>query len=288
MKKLMTALAVIAVAAASQAALIAYEGFNYTAGESLNGKTGTWPVTNGWFASATATTIASSGLTYGTLPVTGNALAVTNNNTVYSRKIGNSTLVNQTTWFSILVNPAASGALQRFMVGTYQVNTSGSASSSYGVGFTIDGVNLTSRASANSGTLTTTGSGAGLITTESVNFIIGRLTLTSAGAGSESMDLWVNPANYTSEGALGTANINVVGDFRMGWDYTTNPSEVAIGFQGTQSGTRYTVFDEMRLGNSLSDVLTVPEPATFALFGLAGGSILMYRRSRKSASEDQE
>jgi hypothetical protein len=172
------------------------------------------------------------------------------------------------------------------MVGTYQVNTSGSASSSYGVGFTIDGVNLTSRASANSGTLTTTGSGAGLITTESVNFIIGRLTLTSAGAGSESMDLWVNPANYTSEGALGTAKINVVGDFRMGWDYTTNPSEVAIGFQGTASGTRYTVFDEMRLGNNLRDV--IPEPATFALFGLAGGSILMYRRSRKSASEDQE
>jgi hypothetical protein len=53
-----------------------------------------------------------------------------------------------------------------------------------------------------------------------------------------------------------------------------------LGFLGDGNTGTYDV--------ALQGGSVIPEPATFALFGLAGGSILMYRRSRKSASEDQE
>jgi hypothetical protein len=291
MKKLMTALAVIAMAAASQAALIAHEGFNYTAAANLNtlpGATGgtTWPATGLATTNWSGGTVTSSGLSYTGIQSGGNAAQPDNGGTVRFRNIGTSTLQNKTFWFSVLFNAGnastAVNTTERFILGTY------GTSSGYGLGFEVKDPTGTGVKALNTFYATGGGSSAQVdstatqsLTVGNTYLVIGKVTLTSAGTGSESLDLWLNPASFASEGALGTANISQSGNFAMGWDYSVPNMAVAI-----QGSADTILFDEIRIGDNVADV--IPEPATFALFGLAGGSILMYRRSRKSASEDQE
>lgn len=81
-------------------------------------------------------------------------------------------------------------------------------------------------------------------------------------------------------GVTALQGVNSAVEFRVYYVNTATSSTQTLGFMGDGNTGTYDV--------ALQGVSAIPEPATFALFGLAGGSILMYRRSRKSASEDQE
>ena len=62
------------------------------------------------------------------------------------------------------------------------------------------------------------------------------------------------------------------------WDATGDLSRLL--FQANPNGEAHTGlnFDEVRLGTTLADVTTIPEPATLGLIGLAAGGIFMMRR----------
>jgi hypothetical protein len=81
-------------------------------------------------------------------------------------------------------------------------------------------------------------------------------------------------------GVTALQGVNSAVEFRVYYVNTATSISQALGFLGDGNTGTYDV--------ALQGGSVIPEPATFALFGLAGGSILMYRRSRKSASEDQE
>jgi hypothetical protein len=222
--------------------------------------------------------VTSSGLSYTGIQSAGNAAQPLNNGTVNYRNIGNSTLQNKTFWFSVLFNSGnatTSTTTDRFILGTW------GTSSGYGIGFEVKDTSAGAKTlnsfygSVGGGSTAQVDSTATQsLTGGNTYLVIGKVTLTAAGTGSESLSLWLNPASFASEGALGTANISQSGDFRLGWDYTTAPN-MAIGIQGSADTI---LFDEIRIGDNVADV--IPEPATIGLVGFFGGAILLVRRFR--------
>ncbi len=118
-----------------------------------------------------------------------------------------------------------------------------------------------------------------LTTPGAVNFTVGRITFNVSGVNDQ-IEFWVNP--NLSGGTLGTANYNsgaAAGDL-LGSSLTL----FGVGIYGTTVGPDGTsgLVDNIRFGNSLSDVAVIPEPATFALLGIGMMTVLTLRRRRVS------
>ena len=78
--------------------------------------------------------------------------------------------------------------------------------------------------------------------------------------------------NYALGSAMTAATTSGTFNFGTGTDFF----QFAVS-SSTGSTVQTVVYDELRWGNSLSDVVNVPEPST-TLIGLAGGMLLMRRR----------
>jgi len=125
-------------------------------------------------------------------------------------------------------------------------------------------------------TNTSTSQDTGISVVTGTYLMLFKYTKGAADGSGSSVDLWIDPANTSSEGSLGTA------------DYTNN--SITWGSDSdslTQVLADLTVngsgFDEIRLATELSEAITnvtIPEPSTLilALLGLTG---MLVRRRRK-------
>ncbi|GEM_PF-2854653 len=146
------------------------------------------------------------------------------------------------------------------------------------------------------------GDNASLIQLGELNSIDGFLGVTAGGSSSTSSGLMdadidlvgtqnlavfkittSSTGNDTIEGSFWNSATGTVTGEPMAWDVTHSFSEsgtgVALridtsdGFANLTSGV-----DEIRIGNSFSEVTAIPEPSTLMLLGLALGSLGLFRR----------
>ena len=266
---------------AAEASLIAYEGFDYTAGQdftagSKDGGTG-W--SSAWNYSS-ANPVVGSGLTYDGLPSTGGSWEDTGTTTISPTTISRVyTTVNSSystggssLWFSALVDPngtTATGNDIKFYALGYGDNR--------GAGFRVLGN------SSGGGTVqaasSTNYSSVSLTLSAGVNLILGRVNFTTPSAGNTGYQttIWLNPNISLGIDGLDAGASTLVQTYA---DNTTD-SWSADSWTGAfvrGSGNFVGNLDEIRIGTDFVSV--VPEPAT--IFIMIGGGALLLRRRRVS------
>ncbi|MEM6505804.1 MAG: PEP-CTERM sorting domain-containing protein [Planctomycetota bacterium] len=98
-----------------------------------------------------------------------------------------------------------------------------------------------------------------------VNLFIVKIELSDV-SNSDSVTVWVNPTDFSSEGALGSGTS--VSGFDLQFDQVT-----LADFGGSELS-----IDEIRIATTLASAVPVPEPASLALLAL--GSMFVMRRRR--------
>lgn len=247
----------------AKAALIAYEGFDYTPGgtslNTLNGGTGwtsAWD-NGGWRTPNTGFSENEATLSFSNLVVGGTAARGSNDNSQSFRQFGTQAATG-TYWISMLMtndigeNASSSFGLSLFNGGSEQ-NFIGKA-----------GV-------ANWGVAGQGGATSGLAaSTNTTAFLVSRYDM---GAGVAHH--WVN----STPGAVDPTNasaFNGVG----GTAFTAFAFDrIRLGRFNTATGG---TIDEFRLGTSYTDVAPIPEPSTYALLALGLGALVFLRRRCKA------
>jgi hypothetical protein len=270
---LASALAVTLVGTASHAALLAYEGFNYseatgTSIAGLNGGTGfgeAWPTPNN--ANLTLT----DGLTIpGDLVTAGKGLRYGANANVSDGRAynGGGALANGEYWYSFLVKPGVGG---RGTLMPFRSSTSGDGQNGWGLRIDSDSNGMRAWSP-------TQAAGAPIpFTVDTVYLVVGRLTVgdialgnpsTTAPGGSNS--IWVLTSTPLDEASLGPAmstigQHNTTGTFSLSGRAFSNNTSL--------------VYDEIRIGTTFSSVVPViPEPASLAFVGGFAAVSLLRRR----------
>lgn len=285
-------------------ALLAYEGFISASGGNLNGQA-TLP-SGDWFSAAQSETWTAgsaisgpnrnsgfdgqaSGLSYTGLETSGGSasafrIANTTSNTPIGANIASGDSVTNISqnelYFSVLINADNVGVGNTVSAG-WDHRISGNR----GIGFAVDGSgNLYYSTSANS-----IGVDTSLDLVSGVNLIVIRATHSTAPSppnGGDEYQLWLNPtpgqpapvADYSA--AVGFAGLTPgngsfgFGEFYMGIDLgdTISPTLQDV------------VFDELRLGETFSDVtpfFAIPEPSGFVLLSIGFLSLLLVRKLRR-------
>jgi hypothetical protein len=130
--------------------------------------------------------------------------------------------------------------------------------------------------SDNGGAANTTGAyhdtGIDIVADGSTYLFLSRATKgTGTSPTNSTIDFWFNHSDTSSVGALGGATFTTGADSKIGREsgaYNVVFAQLAFGNR----------VDEIRFGDSLTDVVAIPEPSTFALLGIALGSLLLFRR----------
>lgn len=284
-------------ASSSQAALLAYEPFDYAAASNLQGLGGselgfdggsTWDIVNNGPLTTTATTnadVLAGGITFGDLQVAGNkGRYATSNAGTETKAIMRAidfNVTSGTVWTSFL----------------YQANASNDATGR-GLGIYDSGGNrdFTSLGQRN------VASGAGAVTYDSaaVNtaagltiatpyMIISRFENVGAASGGGTATMWmVNLTEFSAfddDNFITVAELNTIAADRIAVANDTGSTpgisdDGTIGFvvADTTSSSRHAWwFDELRVGTTLNDVTPIPEPSV-AILSLAGLALFCRRR----------
>lgn len=269
-------LAAIALVAgpAANAALLAYEGFDYaeadgTSISGLNGGTGwteAYPTVEGTIRLANGLSfidhIASSGKSAERLA----SATLTSNGRNWAPTVSDGTY-----WYSFLMSPTATASnVGRGTFGILQ--GPGSNQNGFGIRFDFTGTvgpGATLTINANSpvqapGTNTSFASGWG-----QTYLVLGRLTVDAAA--NTTNDIWV----YQNGQSIPTseAGLPSVMSTTTGASTGINPAMYGRAFGDSAP----TFFDEIRVGTSFGDVMAIPEPSAAAL-GLVGLTALLRRR----------
>lgn len=290
----------------SQAALLVYEGFNYTTGSTLNtitpnASTVGLDKTTAYAGNGASNYTVQSGLTFGSLTTTGGSITSSASVTaVGAAKLSLNTYVG-TLWSSYLVSfssisntAVGNGALTRVSNDTSnngeRFNSyadsripSGSPSTNLGIAYnaasnitvgttslSLDTTYILISKYTNVGSAINAGTGTGTLYALSLSQFN---SFISAG-GTES---WLNSAS------IGTGASDVTGRVS-----STNNASSTYLFQSGAYAQFVNVndgvtFDELRYGSTLTDVVPVPEPGTVGLVTAGAlGVFLSLRRNRGS------
>jgi hypothetical protein len=297
-------LAMLASAGATNAALLVYEDYDYalTDGTTMNGVTTTATGFTGTYtvAGTSGTGVyQTTGLTFGAnhLPVSGGAVRLSSPTGTTSSLLGAALDVGGaqtgTLWSSFLVNLTsksnAGNATAQARVSDIQAGATGTANNRLNTLGDAFGTAGTAIAYSGSGSTTT---GATTFTVGSTYLMLSQFTnVGTAGGGTAT--LWVfDVAGYDNwltlggglEANLGTYDLSsqshsftTQADFGDG-DFFVLAASNASGATAVQT----VVYDELRWGTSLGNVVAVPEPSTAAVLG--GLAVLALLRRRPLAS----
>lgn len=251
-KLLIGALALVAACSdAAHAALTAYDGFDYAAGD-LTGRNGG----SGWGGAYTdignSTVVETAGLQYGGLPVSGGSVRTSDGGTATTVSFRNLDRIygdNETeTWFSFLGRRNGVTATNLFSgVSFYNTNGNAAADAEFGIATTQDAAATLDWRIADLGASQSTLANVG-IAPDAVYFLVGRIVWNVPdpnvpGTGTSAVYLYVNqtagqepptPANANAGRNISIAN----------FDKIRIAGQNAIDYS----------FDELRIGDAFADV----------------------------------
>ncbi len=257
---LITGTAALGFASSANAALIAYEGFDYPqqTGLASSANTGTgWTASwnsDSWRTNSSGFGEIGTGLTYSTLSTVGQAARNENN-------------FNQS--FRSFAPQAATGTY--YISFLMQKDTTDA--NSFGVSLFNGASEQNFMGNANSGNFSVAGQGAVVsstaITANATTFFVARYNMVSGIA-----HFWLDPS--LSGTPTDASAFNGAG----GTSFTAFAFDsVRLGKFGDGSG----YLDEIRIGTTYADIAPIPEPSTVALlFGGLGALVLMRRRRAKA------
>lgn len=280
-------LLVVSLATQASAALV-YEGFDFTGDVvgpgSGNGWGGDW---NGSNNNAAGKPEAGTGLTLGSLPVTGGSYSrparfgvAQSNRLISAGSQATLTGDGSTMWFSVLMNATSGGTNSGYALNSHGAIIFGDTAFGLGdpatapitnagnaLGVSFDGIDGDFNNVAVRGLTYLGGSQAwdtnAITVGANTVMIVGKIDWAANGT-----DDVLNLYNITDPTApLPTAFTTMTAD----WDQSTF-NMVAIGQGQTE------VFDEIRFDTTLAGVGVVPEPSSAALLGLGGVALLLRRR----------
>ena len=287
---LATLLAFCASTRSVQADLVVYEGFDYNTGalSTANGGTG---FAAGWSESSSGTpaiAIESPGLSFSSLPVSGNAIGRSSNanRAEANRSISTAataalTADNSTIWFSVLWRPGATGTGSRsafmFGNGAFGTGAGNPQTGADGFGFSpFDGGQQTNvyahgwvsgDASDNPNTSANTGITHSL---DDTLLLAGKINWLPNGTADEFFLFNItDPAITEPTEASALASITNIDFDQSTWN------SIAI-FENHRGS-----WDEIRLGSSFDSVMgraAIPEPSTLTLFGFGLSALILRRR----------
>jgi len=279
----------------TKAAIIAYDGFNYTSGTQLGTNTAPAEFT-GWVTQNSNNPgyqVNSGSLAYTGLQTSGNSagggsiytvsgLGINLSNSAWTPyKAG---FTNQYSGTTQLIGAANTTLYLSFLMSAatdtseYALNTDNFHNANpLNAGFLNAGVSLTPSGgvtlntnSFTSGTYDTgprtAQSVTGLSGNAGVNLFVLKLQFV-AGVG-DVVSLFLNPTVGAAEGTP-TASITTTGDLAFNnanWYAGYNPGMGKL--------------DEIRFGTTFADVTPVPEPSTYAMLLLGAGALILFRRRR--------
>jgi len=260
-------------------------------GWNISGNTGPNEVTANWGGAAAGLnagnplyrTATAPGLSYtatGYLPASGNKLtldAATPNQTQnVGRNLGGQTIDSGTTYFSLLMSKNTdtirtinwaffNGATERFAIGQIATASGNSA------GNLALLMNNSNPAGLLQNSVNPIAMGVGV-----THLFVGRIDWNETGF--ETVSLWVDPTDVTSEGAAGATYLSTSA-FELTAITAVRPfvGNTSAGFNAVSAN-----FDEFRLGGtweSVTSLAVVPEPASGVLLGL--GAISWALASRR-------
>lgn len=292
------ALAGLGLATSSHGALLVYEGFDYGAADTARagadllhgqpdgvggdgnatGLSGTWVDSAGPGAS-TDLFMYSGSLGFGDLATSGNSVRsdTNSNNDIMSRSITSTLDGSGELWFSFTANKlqnnfsAAEGgiAITNQTVGNSRIfeNTGAGGLQGFAIAPTTAGNDWTAYG-WNGSSIVTGGANLGVATDGSQTvLLVGQIEY---GAGTGGLDVF-SFYNYSlNAGSVVGGTLNLITDIEV---------DVDESLLDTLNLTRQvnTAYDEIRIGESLQDVVFVPEPAA-ALLGSLGLLMLLRRR----------
>ena len=299
-EKLITILIASTLSSVSQAAVILYDDFNsanYV--DNVNGDTGdadTGSYSGDWLGD-TAGGIAqwnSTGLTYSGMTTTDGSLEINrstgSHDGLYNARVDPAGAASgNVIFFSALINIEAgvNGARFGLSLSDDQVTdippntirrsdigfTSSGAAAIWNPGGNNDDATFDD---PNAAPVASTGSYA----FDTTYLLVGKIEDASNWAGSnDRVTMWINPTDNVegNNTAVLSEEVSFAGLF------PDEPGITQFAFQaGTDDAVESAYLDEVRIGDSFADVVPIPEPTTFALFGLAGLAAMAGLRRRNA------
>jgi hypothetical protein len=240
------------------AALIAFDSFDYEAGtDNLNAKNGGSGFTAGWSGTAGVQEVRAPGSTYPNLFTAGNkAFISASNQNSRILSAGNIGTADATVWISFIGQRVGANNVRFFGLSFYEGDVNTSANERFTIGENSNnvndqwGVHFTS-----AGTPRLDAAGTS-VNTESL--LLARINYHSAA--NDDIYLWVNPDLSLGEPALGTANVSSVGLQNVAFDRISIRGGTLNGGNIGEAN-----FDEVRIGDTFADLLSIPEPASLLL-----------------------
>lgn len=257
----------------SHAALLAYEGFDYTAGN-VNGDNGG----TGWSGSWNSATSSANVVTGTTLSYSGGSISLSGSGTALSITGGSDGQLNRSfvgagtgteIYFSFLFQSVAGSGNEApyfYLSDTNSWTQSGGIGDvNSATGQAVFGARINSgAATANSSVSYTNGT---------TYLLVGRLSTDAPGGDPNALDrveLWVNPTSLTPGTAAATVNATT--------GLTLDVLDVFSTRMANFADTDQILIDELRIGTDFASVVTVPEPSVGLLLLLGGTSLLALRR----------
>lgn len=275
----------------AQASLLLSDGFDYASG-TLTGNNGGTGFSSTWLTSgAGGATVATPGYTY--TDTLGNALQTsggyvsisgTSSGGVYRNFNAITAAAGTTTsyWVSVLMDTTGAPYGASSDTSIIQLRTSG-FTNLVSVGAFGTSANFRVRAVSGDAATTIYSTASGVANSSNLSLIVLRIDVNTLSAGADAVYLWVNP-DLNAEPSIGNATSSITGtNFWNEGEFSLTNIRAGVENSGTAEAKGLNL-DEFRLGTDYASVLvTVPEPASLALWSTSALIVGFYLRRRRDS-----